>query len=120
MEVTEDEVRHVAALARLALPEEAIPQLAGELRGILAHMGRLRAFGEGAPGQEGGSAPVTPLRADEPRLGGRSVNLAAIAPAARDGFFLVPQVVAHAPAPGQLGREVPDAGGVGAGPDGDA
>lgn len=93
MDVSDDEVRRVAALARLALPEEAIPQLAGELRGILGHMRQLREFAEAAPVPEGVGAPVTPLRADEPRAGGQPVSIAAIAPAERDGFFLVPQVV---------------------------
>ena len=38
MAVTEDDVRHVAALARLGLDAERIPTIAAELNGILAHM----------------------------------------------------------------------------------
>ena len=98
--VSEEEVRRVAALARVAINEEALPALAADLGGILAHMAQLRAFAE----DDAPSASVPsgmPWRADLPRHAGAapasaSVTLLAIAPSQQDGFFLVPQVVAHA------------------------
>jgi aspartyl-tRNA(Asn)/glutamyl-tRNA(Gln) amidotransferase subunit C len=98
--VTEEEVRRVAALARLAIAEGALPALAADLGGILAHMEQLRAFAEWD--EPPASAPsVMPWRADLPRDAGTapspaSLPLHAMAPSHRDGFFLVPQVVAHA------------------------
>lgn len=109
MEVSDDEVRHVAALARLAVPDEAIPQLAGELRGILAHMRTLREFGEAPPASPMTGAPTVALRADVPRPDGNGVAIEAFAPVVRDGFFLVPQVVAHAPAAGEATDDAPGA-----------
>lgn len=103
MEVSDDEVRHVASLARLAIPEAALPQVAGELRGILAHMRQLREFSAAAPAVEDTAAPAAPLRTDEPRPESALMAIGAFAPAVRDGFFVVPQVVAHAPAVGTLG-----------------
>ena len=38
MAVTEQDLRHVAALARLGLTPERVPALLSELNGILAHM----------------------------------------------------------------------------------
>jgi aspartyl-tRNA(Asn)/glutamyl-tRNA(Gln) amidotransferase subunit C len=98
--VSEEEVRRVAALARLAIAEEALPALAADLGGILAHMEQLRAFAE-QDGPPTAATPVTPWRTDRPRDAGTapspaSVSLHAMAPSHRDGFFLVPQVVAHA------------------------
>jgi aspartyl-tRNA(Asn)/glutamyl-tRNA(Gln) amidotransferase subunit C len=98
--VSEDEVRRVAALARVAVNEEAPPALAADLGGILAHMAQLRAFAE--DDRPSVSAPPgMPWRADRPREAGAApsaaaVTLPALAPSHQDGFFLVPQVVAHA------------------------
>jgi aspartyl-tRNA(Asn)/glutamyl-tRNA(Gln) amidotransferase subunit C len=97
MSVTEQDVRHVAALARLAITPERTAALVAELNGILAHMDVLSkvdtrhvapAAGVGAGG--------TPLRED----GGPQIPLArpreAFAPAMRDGFFVVPRLASHA------------------------
>ncbi len=98
--VSEEEVRRVAALARVAINEEALPALAADLGGILAHMEQLRAFSEHEV-PFGAAPPGMPWRADLPCHAGAapasaSVTLLAIAPSQQDGFFLVPQVVAHA------------------------
>ncbi|MEN9818646.1 MAG: Glu-tRNAGln amidotransferase subunit [Gemmatimonadota bacterium] len=94
------EVRRVAALARVAVNQEALPALAADLGGILAHMEQLRAFAED-DGPSASAPPGMPWRADCPRdaavaPSSASVTLSAIAPRQQDGFFLVPQVVAHA------------------------
>ena len=96
MSVTEGEVRHVAALARLGIEPEHIPTIAAELNGILAHMEVLFKVDTSllAP-ITGVGAAGTPLRVD----GGNQIPLArpreAFAPAMRDGFLLVPRLATH-------------------------
>jgi aspartyl-tRNA(Asn)/glutamyl-tRNA(Gln) amidotransferase subunit C len=95
--VSESDVLHVAALARLAVEPARLPALVRELNGILEHMEVLGAVETGRQLTEGGrQAAATPMRPDE---GGTSVPLAlpreAFAPAMRDGFFLVPRLATH-------------------------
>lgn len=95
--LTEADVQHVAALARLAVPPEQRPGLAAELGGILAHMAVLRDVDvRGVEPATGVGAGGMPLRADEgpPLTLGRP--LSDFAPAMRDGFFLVPRLDTHA------------------------
>lgn len=94
MSVTPDDVRHVAALARLGLDEAHLPSLVRELNGILTHMDVLQRVDisavpltppeAAAPLRDDASAPMPLARARE-----------AFAPAARDGFFLVPRLATH-------------------------
>ena len=95
MSISESDVRHVAALARLGLEEARIPSLVAELNGILSHMEVLQ--GVNLPSSnEPSSHPVSiPLRADVPGAVEVSGGLAAFAPALRDGFFLVPRLATH-------------------------
>jgi len=94
--VTQAEVRHVAALARLGLDPEQVPTIAAELNGILAHMAILSKVDTSALAPVTGvGAAGTPLRVD----GGNQIPLArpreAFAPAMRDGFFIVPRLATH-------------------------
>jgi len=94
--VTQAEVRHVAALARLGLDPEQVPTIAAELNGILAHMAILSKVDTSAlAAVTGVGAAGTPLRVD----GGNQIPLArpreAFAPAMRDGFFIVPRLATH-------------------------
>ena len=96
MAVSEDEVRHVAALARLGLDPDRIPTIAAELNGILAHMDVLSKVDTSGVGPITGiGAAGTPLRVD----GGNQIPLArpreAFAPAMREGFLLVPRLATH-------------------------
>jgi aspartyl-tRNA(Asn)/glutamyl-tRNA(Gln) amidotransferase subunit C len=96
MAVTEDDVRHIAALARLGLEPDRVHQLAQELNGILAHMDVMgavdtsaidlhaRADGKGMPLRPDGAPPVSLARDRE-----------AFAPQMREGFFLVPRLSTH-------------------------
>ncbi len=102
MAVSDDDVRHVAALARLGVPDERVPALARELSGILAHMDVLaRARTRDAEPVAGVGTGGMPLRED----GGAPYELArpreAFAPATRDGFFLVPRLATHTDAGAQ-------------------
>ena len=97
MAVSEDDVRHVASLARLAIDPERLPSLVKELNGILEHMEVLGGVetGDGGRETEDSAGAVTPLRPD----GGEPIALVvpreAFAPAMRDGFFLVPRLATH-------------------------
>lgn len=96
MSVTEDEVRHVASLARLGLDETRISTIAAELNGILAHMEVLSKVDTSTVGPVTGvGAAGTPLRVD----GGNQIPLVrpreAFAPAMKDGLLLVPRLATH-------------------------
>lgn len=95
MAVTEQDVRHVAALARLGLDDARVPALVAELNGILIHMDALqRVKTDGAP-VTGVGAGGMPLRED----GGPQYPLdhprTQFAPAMRGGFFVVPRLATH-------------------------
>ena len=94
MAVSFDDVRHIAALARLGVTDDQLPVLAKELSGILSHMDVLQGV---AVDTDATDAPVAgmPLRAD----GGAQYTLdhprESFAPSLRDGFFLVPRLASH-------------------------
>ena len=100
MSVTVDDVRHIAALARLGLPPERIPSLVAELNRILQHMDVLASVPT-RPDQRvtGVSAGGMPLRADA----GPQIPLhharEDFAPVMRDGFFIVPRLATHEDVP---------------------
>lgn len=100
MAVSDDDVRHVAALARLGLEPGRVSQLARELNDILSHMDMLSAVdtsaidlhargdGHGMLLRDDGEAQL-PLAHPRERF----------APASRDGFFVVPRLATHEDAP---------------------
>jgi len=102
MAVSDADVRHVAALARLAMPVERVPALVRELNGILGHMAVLETVDISSVADEARSA--MPRRDDTvaPVLLVRP--LADFAPAPRDGFLLVPRLSTHS----QLGASESD------------
>jgi aspartyl-tRNA(Asn)/glutamyl-tRNA(Gln) amidotransferase subunit C len=94
MSVDADTVRRVAHLARLAVAEDEVEHLRGELNAILAFVEQL------AEVDVAGIEPmtsVTPMamkmRKDEVTDGGIADAIIANAPAREDHFFLVPKVV---------------------------
>ena len=94
MSVDAETVRRVAHLARIAVAEEEIEHLQGELNAILAFVEQL------AEVDVAGIEPmtsVTPMamemRKDEVTDGGVVDAIMANAPAREDDFFLVPKVV---------------------------
>ena len=87
-------VRRVAHLARIAVADDEVENLKGELNAILAFVEQL------AEVDVDGVAPmtsVTPMamkmRKDEVKDGGIADAIIANAPARADHFFLVPKVV---------------------------
>jgi aspartyl-tRNA(Asn)/glutamyl-tRNA(Gln) amidotransferase subunit C len=94
--VSEDDVRHVADLARLGLAPDRIEGLVRELNGILAHMEILQAVDtSGVGGGHDSRRTSLPLRADEgPQLALFRAR-EDFAPQMRHGFFLVPRLATH-------------------------
>jgi aspartyl-tRNA(Asn)/glutamyl-tRNA(Gln) amidotransferase subunit C len=97
MAVSESDVLHVAALARLAIDPARLPSLVAELNGILGHMEVLeRVEGGGGMWDVGGTGSETPMRSD---TAGSSIPLSvpreSFGPQMRDGFFLVPRLATH-------------------------
>lgn len=96
MSVTTDDVRHIAALARLGMSDERARALVAELNTILEHMDELRRVDTtGVEPMTNIGAASAPLARDD----GPPVPLARkiddIAPRSRDGFFLVPRLSTH-------------------------
>ncbi len=102
MAVSDADVLHVAALARLAMPVGRVPALVRELNGILGHMAVLETVDVSTvaddarlpmPRRPDAVAPIPMVR-----------PLAEFAPAPRDGFLLVPRLSTHS----QLGASEGD------------
>jgi aspartyl-tRNA(Asn)/glutamyl-tRNA(Gln) amidotransferase subunit C len=95
MAVSKDDVRHIAGLARIGVPEERLDALVGELNGILGHMDALQKVATDHVAGALDAHAGMPLRADD----GPSVALdhprERFAPAMRAGFFLVPRLATH-------------------------
>jgi aspartyl-tRNA(Asn)/glutamyl-tRNA(Gln) amidotransferase subunit C len=94
--VTLDDVRHIAALARLGLTGERAQSLVAELNTILEHMDVLsKVDTTGIEPVAGIGAAGLPLRPDV----GPPIALAhqreTFAPSMREGFFLVPRLSTH-------------------------
>jgi aspartyl-tRNA(Asn)/glutamyl-tRNA(Gln) amidotransferase subunit C len=92
--VTDSDVRHIAALARIGVAESRVPALVRELNGILTHMDALQNVAL-PTGDDALVAQGMPLRSDESIPVALHRPLEAIAPAMRDGFFLVPRLDTH-------------------------
>lgn len=94
MSIDIETARKVAKLARIAVPEERLPALAGEFNAILGFIEQLNEVDvEGVEPM----VSVTPMRltrrADVVTDGNQQAAVLANAPDAREGFFAVPKVV---------------------------
>ena len=96
MAVTEDDVRHVAELARLGLDEDRVRALVRELNGILVHMEALSSVDPAAYEHLGDSRQTaSPLRPDAGPPTPLMKALEDTAPSMRDRFFVVPRLSTH-------------------------
>ena len=96
MAVSRDDVRHIAGLARIGVPDERLDGLVHELNGILGHMDVLQKVpSAGVADDAARSRPGMSLRPDVPP--GRALERAreSFAPLTRGGFFLVPRLSTH-------------------------
>lgn len=94
MSVDADTVRRIAHLARIAVKEDEVEHLKGELNAMLAFVEQLSEVD--VTGVEPMTS-VTPMamkkRVDEVTDGGIAEDIVKNAPATEDHFFLVPKVV---------------------------
>lgn len=94
MAVDEQTVRRVAKLARIAVPEERLAALAGELSGLMDWIEQLSEVDiTGVEPMTTTVAMSLPLRDDRITDGGSPETILRNAPRAADGFFVVPKVV---------------------------
>ena len=94
MSVTKDDVRKVARLSRIAVPEDQLEQLAGELTGIMGWIEQLNEVDiDGVEPMTSVVEASLPMRDDVVTDGGIQGDVLANAPRAEDGFFVVPKAV---------------------------
>lgn len=86
--ITEDEVRHVAWLAKLELSDDEVERLAGEMEDVLTHFDALDEL-EGEPGVPDRYENV--FRTDEVEECLPRKEALRNAPEAEEGFFVGPQ-----------------------------
>jgi aspartyl-tRNA(Asn)/glutamyl-tRNA(Gln) amidotransferase subunit C len=96
--VSRADVEHVATLSRLALTDDEIEQLTGELGAILEYAAEVSALDTADVPPTAHPLPlVNVFRPDEPRPGLDRDEVLAEAPAAEDGQFRVPRILGEAP-----------------------
>ena len=93
MSVTREEVLRIARLAELEVDEEAMPMLVDQLSRILDYVAQLHEVpaGDSARPFTGGPDALR-LRPDEVRPWPLAFGPETMAPAFRDGFFVVPKL----------------------------
>lgn len=93
-ELTDDDVRHVARLARVGLTDDEVTSLRGELTEILGYAEQVGAVATAQVTPTGHPLRLTNvLREDEPRASLPPADALAPAPQAEDGRFRVPRIV---------------------------
>ena len=94
MSVDADTVRRVAHLARIAVAEDEVEHLQGELNAMLAFVEQLAEVDvSGIEAMTSVTPMAITMRKDEVTDGGIADAIMANAPAREDHFFLVPKVV---------------------------
>ena len=92
--ITRDDVAHLARLARIAMTDEELDRLAGELDVILGAVARVQEVAAADIPPTSHALPLTNvLRADEPTPSLGAEAALAGAPEAEDGRFRVPQIL---------------------------
>jgi len=94
MSVDKDTVRRIAKLARLAVPENRLEPMAGELNGIFQWVEMLGEVNvDGVRAMTSVVAQKLKWREDKVNDGNQADALLANAPEGEDHFFVVPKVV---------------------------
>ncbi len=92
--ITEDEVRHVALLARLHLGDEEVKTFTDQLNNILTYMDMLRKADTSAAASASHPVPVpTPFRDDVATPSLDQDQALSNAPQKEKGFFKVPKII---------------------------
>ena len=98
MQITRDDVAHVAKLARLAVSDEELDLFTEQLAAVLDHARDVEALDVGDVPPTAHPLPlVNVLRADEPRPSLDRAEVLAAAPAVEDDRFAVPPVLGEEP-----------------------
>ena len=93
MAISEDEVRHVAMLARLGLTDEQVAHLSVEMNDILVQIDRIQALDlTGVEPTTHAAAVVNVVRADDVRPCLTREAALLNAPEQQDGAFLIPKL----------------------------
>ena len=94
MSLSPDDVRHVARLARLALTDEEVEALGGQLSNILAYAEKVgEVAAEDVPPTSHPYTLRNVWRDDEPRPSLEPADLLQAGPQVEDGRFRVPRIV---------------------------
>ncbi len=94
MSIDTDTARKVAHLARIAVKEDDLPALAGELSAVLAFMEQLNEVDVDGVEPMTSVTPMRLKRREDVVTDGNMVEkILSNAPDAREGFFAVPKVV---------------------------
>lgn len=95
MSVTRDEVLHIAHLAELDVAEDALPTLVEQMSRILEYVAQLNRLPTGETARPYLAGPdAIKLRPDEIKPWPMAFGPKQLAPAFRDGFFVVPRLEA--------------------------
>ncbi len=94
MSVDAQTVRRIAHLARIAVKEEEVEHLKGELNAMLAFVEQLSEVNvEGVEPMTSVTPMAMKMREDAVTDGGKPEAVLANAPQSDDGFYLVPKVI---------------------------
>ncbi|NQY96210.1 MAG: Asp-tRNA(Asn)/Glu-tRNA(Gln) amidotransferase subunit GatC [Henriciella sp.] len=94
MSVTKDDVRKIARLSRIAVPEDQMESLAEDLSGIMGWIEQLNEVDiEGVEPMTSIVAAKLPMREDVVTDGNIQDQVLANAPKSDEGFFVVPKAV---------------------------
>jgi aspartyl-tRNA(Asn)/glutamyl-tRNA(Gln) amidotransferase subunit C len=94
MSVDSATVRRIAHLARIAVAEDEVEHLKGELNAMLAFVEQLSEVNvEGVEAMTSVTPMAMKMREDVVTDGGIAADIVKNAPATEDNFFLVPKVV---------------------------
>ena len=94
MSVDADTVRRIAHLARIAVKDDEVEHLRGELNAMLAFCEQLQEVDvEGVEPMTSVTPMAMKKRADAVTDGGKPEDIVKNAPASEDNFFLVPKVI---------------------------
>jgi aspartyl-tRNA(Asn)/glutamyl-tRNA(Gln) amidotransferase subunit C len=98
-----DDVRRIAALARLSLADEELDRFAGQLASVLEHVAALDSIESGSAAAD--IPEAAPAREDHESFDPPVLPPASFAPEFEDGFFSVPRLPAF-----DVERDAPDGG----------
>lgn len=94
MSLTKDDVRKIAFLARIRVPDERLEPMAGELNNIVGWVEQLAEVNtDGVEPMTSVVDVTTPMRADKVTDGGIRDKVLANAPDGEGAFYGVPKVV---------------------------